>query len=754
MPTAQACRLHNAVRAAFASLLVLACGVHARADADGRQTLLEGVRSIAAPGAPGPLSLVGQGAFAVVEGRSGRDRMAAVVAAGTLGKGRVVAFGHTGYLDAESLEAVDTGRLMQNAVRWAGKVDAPRVVVVRAKGTAVYLEKHGFKVEEIAIDALSNNLSCDVLIAGSHDLRTEPVRAAVERFAARGGGLILAGLGWGWQQLNASQDLVDDHPGNIVLRASGIAWADGILSRTDDNGFAAGPIEARLLNASEALAALGAHQRGDAPLRPQDLTQAGSTVALAVRAFPIVGNPVVERLNELGAAMGASAVPSAARPLKAESALERAVLTAQLLQSERLPPERVQAHAAAEHFPGSVPADAARVTKSVTVDAAVPGWHSTGLYAAPGEVIAVALPPDATRLGLHVRIGCHSDKLWDLDVWRRSPEIVLRRPLLAAVTRVANPFGGLVYIEAPGKGETNAVKVAIRGAVEAPFFVLGSTPVAEWRDSIRQRPAPWAELATDRVIVSVPSRVIRTLDDPEPLLKVWNEILDACADLACRPRDRQRPERYVADEQISAGYMHAGYPIMTHLDAAEPMVSREKLLAGQWGLFHEMGHNHQSGDWTFAGTGEVTVNLFSLYVMETVCKLDGPGHSAVLIGPRRVPAYEKYVAGGRNFEAWKADPFLALTMYVQLREAFGWEAYKTVFAEYRDLPANQRPRSDDEKRDQWMVRFSRTVNRNLGPFFEAWGVPTSAEARASIADLPAWWPEDFPRNATPRNRRG
>jgi hypothetical protein len=43
-----------------------------------------------------------------------------------------------------------------------------------------------------------------------------------------------------------------------------------------------------------------------------------------------------------------------------------------------------------------------------------------------------------------------------------------------------------------------------------------------------------------------------------------------------------------------------------------------------------------------------------------------------------------------------------------------------------------------------MVRFSRTANRNLGPFLQAWGVPTSETARKSISDLPAWMREGFP----------
>jgi hypothetical protein len=214
------------------------------------------------------------------------------------------------------------------------------------------------------------------------------------------------------------------------------------------------------------------------------------------------------------------------------------------------------------------------------------------------------------------------------------------------------------------------------------------------------------------------------------------------------PLERLRPERYVTDVQISAGYMHSGYPIMTFLDVAPVFAERAALVkraadGGDWGFFHEMGHNHQSGDWTFDGTGEVTENLFSLYVLDRVFNVRQSGHPAILPAGRE-KAIRDYIAGGADFAKWKSDPFLALYTYMQLQEAFGWEAYRQVFAEYRALPDAARPKSDDEKRDQWMVRFSKTVGRDLGPFFQAWGVPTSDAARASIAELPPWMPEGFP----------
>jgi len=290
------------------------------------------------------------------------------------------------------------------------------------------------------------------------------------------------------------------------------------------------------------------------------------------------------------------------------------------------------------------------------------------------------------------------------------------------------------------------VNVAISGGVEAPRFVLGETKLMEWKMRIRMAPAPWAELETKKVILSIPSEKIRQLDDPEALMKFWDEILDAEADLATIPRDRKRPERIVPDTQISAGYMHSGYPIMTPLDkSVEHSLSLAEMKQGSWGHFHELGHNHQVGDWTFDGTTEVTCNLFSLYCMETLCgKPPGQGHDAM-----KPEAADKrlrtYLSSSDKFNRWKSDPFLALIMYHQLRVGFGWETYKKVFAEYRDLPKDQRPKTDEEKHDQWLVRFSKATGKNLGPFFEAWGIPTSTAARDSIKSLPTWMPADWPK---------
>ncbi len=311
----------------------------------------------------------------------------------------------------------------------------------------------------------------------------------------------------------------------------------------------------------------------------------------------------------------------------------------------------------------------------------------------------------------------------------------------STTTKLANPFGGLVYVTVPRNFKKGVVPVKIAGAIEAPLYVLGKTTPEEWK-KIRENPAPWGELASRNLILTTRSDNLRKLDDPDKIMEFWDKVMDACAEVAGLPLERERPERMVCDRQISAGYMHSGYPVMTGMDVQKTFVDLHKHPKDGWGFYHEFGHNHQyrCPEWTFAGTTEVTVNVFTMYVLETVCGIKIKESRTEVTPERRKQRREKYFAEGSKFETWKGDAFLALVMYADMLDAFGWDAYKAVFREYRALPNEERPKNDDEKRDQWMVRFSKQVGKNLGPYFDRWGVPVSQAAKDSIKDLPVWEP--------------
>ena len=676
------------------------------------QDLLEGVKEIGVPGVPGVLSLWGD-AKCVIAVPAGP-----VLATTTLGRGRIAVFSH-GFWSV--MKDGQTERLMRNLFDWAGR-KPKRVGIQKSKPL---MNLFGESAVALKGEWTKELNKLDVILVGVTALNEQQLKA-VRRYIRAGGGLVCGHPGWGWQQLNAGKDLATENVGNRLLAPAGIVFGQNWIRVPKNKRIKATP-PSPMHHAGHAFATLQA----DGRMTKQERALAVNTLSRFVREAPPHDKLLLPQLRKL--LTKNSPIP----PISPNQGLDKVLLAMQLREMRGRKAEDVEAHPAAAQFPGAVPKKARRVWRKLEIDTAVPGWHSTGLYAAPGEVVRVKGDEK-----LRIRIGCHKDRLWNKSKWRRAPEITREFPIekREKPTAAACSFGGPIYVVVPPRCRLGRVSVEIAGAVEAPLYVHGKTDLKEWREKIRHRPGPWAELATDKVIITVPSKVVRGVENPHELMVFWNEVMDACADLAARPHERNRPERYVADEQISAGYMHAGYPIMTHLDAAPRFVNLEHLKTkGDWGMFHEMGHNHQHKDWTFGGTGEVTCNLFSLYVLETCCP-GATGHKAT--SPEAMAnRIKKYKGNGSKFEQWKREPFLALIMYRQLQQAFGWEAYKKVFAEYRDLANDQRPKNDDQKRDQWMVRFSRMVGKNLGPFFESWGVPTSKEARDSIADLPVWMPE-------------
>lgn len=123
---------------------------------------------------------------------------------------------------------------------------------------------------------------------------------------------------------------------------------------------------------------------------------------------------------------------------------------------------------------------------------------------------------------------------------------------------------------------------------------------------------------------------------------------------------------------------------------------------------------------------------------------------------------DAFIAGGRKFEDWSV--WTALTTFMQLKvrwrgaaplarraaasapaaltgwhrsqEGFGWGFYKKIFKQYQELEVQ--PDTDDAKLQEWAVRSSVIVNRNLSPFYRAWGWPLSNATLVAVAGLPKW----------------
>ena len=752
-----------------ASMLILGASVlHAAPQPSGNRTeLTQGVSAVYAPGAlVGDLTIFDNTrAFTVLSGIEGKGR-APILAAANAGQGRVVVYAHNGFVSGAALTEAGTARLLSNAVHWtARKTLSPRVGLLGEGGAADALRAAGCTVTALTGNDLSELNSVDVLLLDPGLLESDAKIAAVQAWVRHGGGLVTSGVGWGWQQLNPTRPLSEASFNRLLISLAGIGVGSGTTDSTgpesgfltDGIGLGSGDAEAAL----EMLTKASADQT--TPTKPQ-IEEMTRTLSAATEEVPDTDTTFLPRLKTVLAKNGmgpaGDIVPTKAAPIGLDKPALRIAAVLEARRIARLPADQVRANPAAASFPGAVSANAQRLKdQTVLVDTAVPEWHSTGLYAAPGEIVTVTIPNSASSKGLGVRIGSHTDELWKVDPWWRFPKITNEQKIAGTKLRTANPFGGTIYITVPDypasfAGDAGAkrgtVPVTISGGVAQPYFIKGKTSLADWKMRLRSSPAPWAELQGDRIILSLPSSAVRDLDDPEALMTYWDQVADAAADLYDIPRQRKRQERYCVDVQISAGYMHSGYPIMTFDDVAQTFTNLAILRGTNglktWGFYHELGHNHQQADWTWDGMGEVTNNLLSLYGDETFNGVQPDyENSHPAISPKaRHDRLLNYLAAGPTPDGETANPWLALTMFIDLRQAFGWQPFKTVFGEYRALAPSQHPTSETDKHDQFMVRFSEVIGKNLGPYFTAWGLTTSAAARQSIASLPAWMPADWP----------
>ncbi|MFN7835745.1 MAG: M60 family metallopeptidase [Burkholderiaceae bacterium] len=688
-----------------------------------------GVVRVAPDAVPGPIVMAAPQAFALLLGQENGGGHQAVIAASTAGRGRAVALGHEAFLRPATLSQADGARLLMNIIRWTGAPrraqGADKVGVLQLEETASWADTQNLPLKRLGLPlrtAHLENVATVLLEAGSV---TEPADQDVLRnYLANGGGIVAAGVGWGWQQLHPGLTLANDYPGNRLLREAGLVWGGGTIGKL----YAVqAPVPGeKLLNLSQALDYFQNTTTADTP----DAQTAVSTLLKGLAALPDA-SPLTAKLTTLRArALRKAALDD--QPLSRIGVL----LLSQMPVGDLKPPTTA-------FFPGRVPATAPRIDSVLTVAGIrKKHWISTGLYAPPGEKVTIALPTALTGSGLSVRIGAHAYALTALPRWQRPPVVDRVFPLNAATVTVGNSFGGLIYLQKEGRALTRPFNVKFSGVVQTPRFISGVTDIAAWRRQVRASSVPWTELEGRYLIVTLQTEAARALDDPQALLDFWDRVQQANQTLAQQAAAERYPMRLVFDEQLylPKAYMHSGYPIMGMLPQQKDFLRITATPPGAtaWGPMHELGHNHQDAAWTFAGTEEVTVNLFTLHAYDTVYNVRAETVFPEFSEAVKMRKKREYLCQGASFDAWKADPFLALILYREVADAFGWEAYQRVFADYAGLAASARPRTDAQKRDQWLTRLSRATGRNLAPFFATWGIPVSPAAVQSVGDLPTW----------------
>jgi len=695
---------------------------------DVRAALLKDVRSIDSSGIPGVLACEGGKSFPLVMGKISKAEMPVAVAA-QYEKGRVVALGHPDFYSEGAFKKADTATFMRNGFRWTMHGQST-VLVFKNKGVISALQNLlGTNVQVVELKDWSQlSANTGTLVGYAEDIPEKEIEH-VRSYLKQGGGFMTSAIGWGWMMVS-KKSVKGESRFNHLLNPAGLYVADGLLDRTSSNGFEVKsiPCGATVFEALD----IAASEKPDKAI----LAQASATLCSIKTLLDDNDTRTIgKRITAFMQSESANKVPTKQNPVRESDIAARLKLIA--FQSAWLskPLQNWAASPAAISYPGIVDKNASREAKTIAINLAVPKWHSTGLFASAGEPVTVTLPSGAENMKLRLRIGATTCDNTHHGQWSRAPKVDVEVPLTTDTTTFASPFGGLIYVIVPDsmKAQERTISVTVSGASKAAWFKVGRDSRADW-EKLKTAPAPYGEIESNNVILTVPREQLLTVADPVALMKFWDDVADLDAKLTSLPTTRRYAERLVSDAQLCAGWMHAGYPIMIPNVTAREIVNLELLKAkGDWGFFHELGHNHQNHDWTFDGTGEVTVNFFTLYCMEKMCGIP-PRQTRMKNEATR--AYTEWIKNNKPYDTWKSDPFLALEMFVRLQQAYGWNTFEKLFALYRNLPADQRPKNDLQKRDQWCTRLSVMTGENIASIFDSWNIPISDETRKTCATYP------------------
>lgn len=443
-------------------------------------------------------------------------------------------------------------------------------------------------------------------------------------------------------------------------------------------------------------------------------------------------------------------------------------------------PKKTKAAPAAADFPGVPEGEVDLVERQITIDPAIGGWHSTGLWAPPGQKITVNLSGKA-KFPMSLRIGSQTDLLTLKHLEEHHGGKLKRIPKMTNSIRIsgddirgrkfefANPMGGLIYIQVHGVHQKlRPFKLTISGGVPAALFIWGDKPLEkenltnskEWARQLEECKAPWGEFHTPRLIYTLPLSMLKEMKKPRQIgrtLQLGMALQDWIVGWDLAGTRVFEPMRFVVDRQISVGYGHSGYPAMGYMDWGNCIRTGSLLTSGSWGLWHELGHNHQGSTPYFcigsANLTEVTVNVFSTISQIVACKIpyDQAWGSGIDENSMR-PSVAEFFKSGQSFSEYE-DVRVKLYFYVELMRELGFDSFRRMAVVYQKKPFGNL--SDQEKWDWLLTTLSEVTGKNLGPYFKAWRIDVSNRALTKVEKYPDWdYLKDYPKKYTePKSKR-
>lgn len=686
---------------------------------DSRDDLLAGVTSLADPGSPGYLVVWGPTAQ-VISNYPGEDERDPMVAAATMGDGRIIAMPDQHWLDMDDHGSdTSTGNFYRNGITWLNGTDAKNIKIVTLNSKAsTWLAGEGYTN---VVDSSTSNLAtdlvgADVLITWPRDNPSQAVIDEIVSFTKGGGGLFIcdfgAGYSWWWNKDGP------DIPGNRILRDAGIAFSK--------KGYHGG---SQTIN--RASFHVTAEHVIDVITNPSAYSTSEKNRAAEVfdRLYGVLADndTLQARLDEVYETKIAALIPTPTNPVS--DSLEKTLLNQEGLILRDLPVSEMTAHRAALPVDPAAP----RVTKSITLAEPATGHASrlidTGLYAAPGEIVTLTLPEALTGKGLQVQIGHLRTDTGDSKYYTM-PYQQLTFDVTATSLQVASPHGGLIMFNAPsGTQWTGDQVVQTTGAVEAPYFVLGETTNADWVNGIRDRGTPFGLLVCDSTVLVIESEQwLRTLTDPHEVMSVYNPLITEIGKFY--NYDKGRELRIHHDYQAAGGV--AAFPL-SYVVSKEITNSRLLIIQGEPLTMHEHGHHADSGQIIFYEFGETSPNLGGKYARKTLSNFSWK--QKLPVGRINNYLFAQTDDLWNHSNHYKVD--VKGTPFDSIGDVFGWESLKNIVHAITNLPSAD-ANSDQKSIDQWLIQTGIETGYDVSPFLELWQLSFSASAKSAVDALPEW----------------
>ena len=373
-------------------------------------------------------------------------------------------------------------------------------------------------------------------------------------------------------------------------------------------------------------------------------------------------------------------------------------------------------------------------------------YRSTGTYAQPNESIQIAVGAVPAGTRVEALIGTWQQGS-GAGSWAFAPQPYTLTP--NATTTIARDTGGPVYVRATNPVKSGSVRFqVVSGGTPMPLFLLGRDNHAQWIAALNAaNVTPYIEVVSHRAIITFKTDSVKTALATDPGVNIakmavlFDRLLashDSVSGLDNSTPQHIRddhPLHFTSHDDPTYYFFAFYYRTAFQQNFANVLFTKTFLTEEPgWGVWHETGHMYQ-GAWEWSELIEVSVNIYSLEfgrkigVPNRLTFYDDASSPGVKIWERALQL-RSTVAAFENLDA-----FQTLTMFWQLRLAYGPDFYAKLNKFYRD-PATRPALPDNEaRRQQFIVSASRIAGQDLRAYLNTWKLIAAPATDAQVVAL-------------------